>query len=206
MPRSGQVRSGRQRRTQRARPLSQRILVVTEGAKTEPAYIERLDAYLRTQGITSVVKRVGVGKDPLKVVQRAVELRKQAAHDKIAYDYAFCLVDVDEHASLPDACALANREGILLIVSNLKFEMWLRWHGEESRSPMASKQLDKHVSRMGFIREKALLPNFPIERFEQACRVARMADPQMDYCTSGPDPSSAMPLLVDVLAGKDSYS
>lgn len=54
------------------------MLVVTEGTETEPQYVERLDAFLRSSEFTTHVKRVGVGKDPLRVVEKCVELRDKA--------------------------------------------------------------------------------------------------------------------------------
>lgn len=62
--------SSSQRKRRQPRALVKRILVVTEGEKTEPQYVERLDTYLRSKESTTVVKRVGVGKDPLSVVTK----------------------------------------------------------------------------------------------------------------------------------------
>lgn len=153
-----------QRKRRQPRALVKRILVVTEGEETEPQYVERLDTYLRSKESTTVVKRVGVGKDPLSVVRKCVELRDKAANTDKAYSICVCLVDVDNHASLGNACALAHRESILLLVSNLKFEAWLRWHAEDGRSALSSKQLDDRVAKLGLVQGKHLTPTFPIEK------------------------------------------
>lgn len=190
-----------QRKRRRSRELVKRILVVTEGEKTEPQYVERLDTYLRSKESTTVVKPVGVGKDPLNVVRRCVELRSKAANadrDK-AYSICVCLVDVDNHANLEAACTLARRESIILLVTNLKFEVWLRWHAEAKRSVLSTTQLDDLVEKLRLVKDKYLTPTFPIESVHDACAVARQADPDMSTCRRGPEPSSAMPLLVDLL-------
>lgn len=191
--------AGRRRRP--TRELTRRILVVTEGTMTEPQYVERLDGFLRSKGATAVVKRVGVGRDPLKVVRKCIELRDKA-RDEGSFDTCVCLVDVDQHATLSAACELAARESILLLVSNLKFEVWLRWHAEDRRSVLSSSQLDERVEGLGVIKNKALPPSFPIDQVHVACQVARAADPGMAAGRVGPDPSSAMPLLVDLLSSE----
>lgn len=66
------------RRHQHKRPQRQpvrRILVVTEGLRTEPLYVEGLNRHLRSKGATAVVNPVKVGKDPLKVVEKCIEKR-----------------------------------------------------------------------------------------------------------------------------------
>ncbi|MFF5333671.1 RloB family protein [Streptomyces sp. NPDC013181] len=192
----------RGRGTRRIRPqrqLAKRILVVTEGTETEPQYVERLGGFLRSKGATAIVKKVGVGADPLKVVRKCVEIRDRAEGDA-GFDECVCLVDVDQHASLDAACRLAEKESILLLVSNLKFEVWLRWHAEDKRSALTTSQLDHRVKDLKLVSGKSLLPRFPIEQVHAACDIARKADPGMAALRVGPDPSSAMPLLVDLLS------
>lgn len=195
--------AGGQRR-HRGRPHrkpARRILVVTEGARTEPQYVEGLNRYLRSKGSTAIVKPVSVGKDPLKVVQKCVEKRDEAAqHDK-AYDDCVCLVDVDEHQTLPAAIQLAEREKIRLLISNLKFEAWLRWHSEDRRSALTSTQLDDLVDKLGLVKGKILSQSFPFNQVHDACKTAWAVDPELRAGRKGPDPSSAMPVLVDLMQG-----
>lgn len=194
-------------RNRRGRPqkptksLGRRILVVTEGKCTEPQYVEGLNRYLRSKGATATVKRVAVGKDPLKVVEKCIEVRDEAAKaDKEKkYDVCVCLVDVDQHESLPRACEVADGEGILVLVSRLKFEVWLRWHVEDSRSVLGSHQLDDLMEKKGLLKGKKLADDFPFHAVDRACATAREADPELQAGRAGPDPSSAMPVLVKLL-------
>lgn len=191
----------RRRPTRPHRQPARRILVVTEGTRTEPQYVEGLDRYLRSKGATTHVKPVPVGKDPLKVVQKCVEKRDEAAQNDKEYDDCVCLVDVDEHQTLPAAIQLAEREGIRLLISNLKFEAWLRWHTEDKRSALTSAQLDDLVSKRGLVKWKILSQSFPFNQVQEACKTARAADPEMRPGRKGPDPSSSMPILVDLMQG-----
>lgn len=191
--------AGGQRRPHR-QPV-RRILVVTEGTRTEPQYIEGLNRYLRSKGATAIVKPVSVGKDPLKVVQKCVEKRDEAARNDKGYDDCVCLVDVDEHQTLPAAVQLAEREEIRLLISNLKFEAWLRWHAEDKRSALTSAQLDDVVTKLGLVKGKILSQRFPFHQVQSASATARAIDPEMRPGRKGPDPSSAMPILVDLMQG-----
>ncbi|MEA5154358.1 RloB family protein [Raineyella sp.] len=191
------------RRTSRPkRQPARRILVVTEGTRTEPQYVEGLNRYLRNAGATAVVKAVAVGKDPMKVVRKCIEIRDKAASNEKDYDVCVCLVDVDQHDALPAACQLAARESILLLVSNLKFEAWLRWHVEDKRSTLSTTQLDELTEKLGLVTKKMLAPTFPFHAVHSACEIARRADPELESGRIGPDPSSAMPILVDLMLGR----
>ncbi|WP_442786722.1 RloB family protein [Kocuria sp. SL71] len=193
-------RGGRVKRRPQ-RNFARRILVVTEGIRTEPQYVELLNRYLRSKSTTAVVKSMGVGADPFRVVEKSIELRDVAASNDKQYDFCVCLVDVDDHSTLERASRLAERESVLLLVSNLKFEVWLRWHSEDKRSALSSSQLDRQVAALKLTSEKSLTPRFPIECVDDACRIARSTDPAMKAGRTGPNPSSAMPLLVDLMRG-----
>ncbi|MGY5766430.1 RloB family protein [Brachybacterium sp. DNPG3] len=175
--------------------------MVTEGRVTEPQYVDQLDGLLRSHGTTTTVKTVIVGKDPLKVVQKCIEVRDTAIDKEKGYDTCVCLVDVDQHDSLPEAQRLAAEEDILLLISNLKFEVWLRWHVEAGRSALSSTQLDRMMKKRALVTGKNLAPHFPIDRVDSACETARRADPELAPGRKGPNPSTALPILVDLLRG-----
>ena len=192
----GQRRRGPRPRRQEAR----RILVVTEGTVTEPQYVEGLNNYLRSKGSTTTVHPVKVGKDPLRVVDKCIAYRDDAQRKDQGFDECVCLVDVDEHGTLKEAIELARCERIFLIISHLKFEVWLRWHKEEHRSALTSTQLDKRMEELGLVTRKKISHSFPYDKVGFACKIARLADPDLAPGRIGPNPSTAMPLLVDLLS------
>lgn len=167
--------------------------MTTEGTQTEPIYIEQLNAYLRSRGATAIVHRVGGGEDPLKVVRKCVDKRNAAAKADKSYDCCVRVVDVDQHATLPKAIELARAEGILLLVSNLKFEVWLRWHSEDNRSALTTKQLDAAVSKLGLVEKKHLTAHFPFGAVDDAYRIALAADPDLAAGRIGPNPRRRCP-------------
>lgn len=191
-----------QRKSRKRRQEYRRLLVVTEGVVTEKQYVERLEQYLRASNYRVSVKSVGIGRDPREVVKKCIEFRKNAKKRDKAYDHCVCLVDVDQHTKLKEATEMAQREGIDIIVSRLKFEIWLLWHVSDSRGASTSKQLDDLVAKHKLLREKHLSPRFPIERVDEAINRAYVADPQLCRGRVGPDPSTAMPILVRMMRGK----
>ena len=177
-----------------------RILVVTEGRITEPQYVEALNSYLRSA--TTHVKTAPVGSEPLTVVKKCMEHQAKDVARGTEYDHYVCLVDVDEHDKLQAACELAARQKIDVVICNLKVEVWLRWHKEDKRGALTSKQLDALMKNLGLMRaEKHLASDFPIDGVDQACRIAYQVDQKLATRRIGPDPSSAMPFLVDLMRG-----
>ena len=172
---------------------------MTEGSVTEPQYVERLHQTLRGTGVAVSVKAVGTGRDPAAVVRKGAELRDWALKQRKAYDRCVCLVDVDTHATLSTAVALAKREGIDLVVSNLKFEVWLLWHVTDVRGSRSSRELDELMAKHGLLRGKHLAPSFPVDQVQRAEATAARVHPELSIGDVGEDPSSTMPHLVELL-------
>jgi 8-oxo-dGTP pyrophosphatase MutT (NUDIX family) len=130
------------------------LLVVCEGEVTERQYIS---GFRQAQGANTVrLEIVAPGGDPRALVQRAAELRDEAADradrerdENLAYDEVWCVFDVDDHARLDAARELAEETGIRLAVSNPCFELWLilhfREHGAHLTSRQAANLLGKHI-------------------------------------------------------------
>lgn len=194
------ARQDRSRPRRRAQELRPRLLIATEGKVTEPQYLEalrQLDPFRAT-----VSKIVGVGKDPESVVKRCIAERDAAAQGGDPFQLSVCLVDADSHARLGQACQLARTQGIFVLISNVKFEVWLRWHVASGSAPLTSDQLDRFMSTQGLTRGKHLAPQFPAAYFKNASAEARQADPNMAPGRLGRNPSTALPLLVEWMSGR----
>ncbi|PQZ92283.1 hypothetical protein CQ018_12320 [Arthrobacter sp. MYb227] len=185
----------------RKRTEKKRILICTEGTETEPQYIESLIQALGTSGESVSVSTVGVGKDPLKIVEKCVHKLETA---KNPFDMGVCLIDLDQHATLNSAIKLAENHGIEIVVSNLKFEVWLLWHVSSRTAFFGSKQLDRMMTENKILENgKHLSTKFPVENYPQACAVAYRADPELKPGRRGPNSSTSMPWLIDLLTGKN---
>lgn len=195
MPRRG-------RNVRPARSEHKRVLVVTEGLVTEKQYVERLHQLLRKGAVAVAVKTHGAGDGPHAVVKKCIDLRDAAAKNDKAFDRCVCLVDVDQHSTLSDAIVTASSEGIDLLVTNVKFEAWLLWHAVDIRGAKTGSQLDALMKKHALLSGKHLAPRFPIDGVTQAEAIARAVHPGLCAGLVGPDPSTAMPVLVELLRGE----
>ena len=119
----------------RRRPIREaydRVLIVCEGSKTEPAYLSELVD--RHKLSTANVVVIGSGSDPRALVKRAKTLRQAERRDD-RYDRVYCVFDRDQHAQFDSASDEARRDGMQLARSWPCFEFWLVLHFTYRRSP-----------------------------------------------------------------------
>lgn len=194
------IRGGQDlRKARNKRAVGRKILIVTEGLKTEPQYFEGLSKLLNARAVQVIsVRPVGLGKDPLSVVREAVARRAREQRGGDPYDETWCAVDVDSHQSLEAACNLARQEGISLAISSPCFEIWLLWHYANHAAWISgSEALELLKSRHGFA-GKNLPANFPFPQYEAAALRAAACPPN-PVAHRPPNPHSSVALLVGVL-------
>lgn len=116
-----------------------RILIVCEGEETERGYFEKFQHEVRNPRVhVKVAKPTGV---PLTVVTEAVRLKEEAQEaarlqrdENLRWDEVWCVVDVDEHPKLKEACQLAQAQSLELAVSNPSFELWALLHFQDQHA------------------------------------------------------------------------
>jgi len=102
-----------------------RVLIVCEGAKTEPLYFKGFP-------LADVIdfKVVGAGSNTVSVVQEAINLRDAAYRADKPFNEAWCVFDRDsfkaERFNL--ACQLAQQKHIRTALTNEAFELWYLLH------------------------------------------------------------------------------
>ena len=101
------------------------MIVVTEGEKTEPQYINE---FLRIHRRPNI-RVEGTGFDPQGVVEKAIELKRSLGRGTRAYVWA--VFDRDEHLRFEEALQLAQRNDIRVAVSNPCFELWAVFHYQD---------------------------------------------------------------------------
>lgn len=117
----------------------ERVLVITEGSKTEPDYFRRL---IQELGLTTAqVKVVGDGDPaPISVVQHAKGLLK--VDDD--FEHVFLVFDRDSHTTYNEAISKAKnlkprrapkKQVVVVIPSIPCFEIWYLFHVSDSHSP-----------------------------------------------------------------------
>jgi aminoglycoside phosphotransferase len=136
------------RRVEGTRQPRPAILIVCEGAATEPQYFKGLIEEWKLK--TSVdIEVVGAGKQHITLVRRAIQLRDEREQAdrkakragqlaKPAYDEVWCVFDAEgdeAREAIARAVAMANDEGFKLAISNPAFEYWLLLHFEPTTRP-----------------------------------------------------------------------
>ena len=129
-----------------------RILIVSEGSKTEPNYFREIRTAYRLHTANVEVRPSELGTAPIQVVQYAQELFEHGDRHKNlqrrAFEKVFAVFDRDDHASYHDALTLAaSLNGKLrndakqpvafqAIASIPSFELWLLLHYENIQAPL----------------------------------------------------------------------
>ena len=113
------------------RKIRERILILCEGAKTEPNYFAgiKTDKTLENQ-LTGLRIEIYDTKynTALELVKQAVELKKEAVKELNPYDSAWVVVDLDGYAKHPEAFSLAKRNKVNVAFSSISFEYWFLLH------------------------------------------------------------------------------
>ena len=126
-------------RKKRERARNKRFLIVCEGTKTEPHYLQELldDLHIRPQ-VVRVAPNDGVSPD--RVVAHALALYEEDALTGDAFDQVYCVFDRDRHTTFDAAVQrtkdlTAAGKPLVAITSTPCFEVWLLLHFRYSDQP-----------------------------------------------------------------------
>ncbi len=139
-----------------------RILIVCEGAKTEPNYFRELVDYLELN--TANIEVDGsCGSSPLSVFNHSKSLYQEERKQGDAFDRVFCVFDKDTHETYEQALnSIANTKpkGVFQAIYSVPcFEYWLLLHFEFSTKPFASTGKKSCCARLLEELEK-YMPNY----------------------------------------------
>ena len=143
-----------------------RILIVTEGSKTEPLYLEEIRAAHKLHSANVEVQPGQRGTAPIQIVRYAQQLfEKGDLHRGIrsrSFDQIHAVFDRDDHDSYFDALKLAQSLDWKLrndekqpvrfkaIASIPNFELWLLLHYEDIQAPIhrdaVLQRLRQHIT------------------------------------------------------------
>ncbi|MDD2767952.1 MAG: RloB family protein [Methylococcus sp.] len=193
-----------------------RILIVSEGSKTEPLYFQDIRAAYQLHSANVEVQPSQLGTAPIQVVKYARQLFEMGdLHKGIRpriFDQVYAVFDRDDHVSYFDALSLAGSlDGKLkndakqavsfkAIASVPSFELWLLLHYENIQSPISRDEvmcrLKQHIP--GY--EKGTGGAFAItrDRLEIASQRAQALAAYFD-AYAAPEPYTAIADLVSLL-------
>lgn len=151
----------RQERKAARRASYPRILIVSEGSKTEPLYFGDIRATYRLHSANVHVQPSQLGTAPVQVVEYARQLFKEGDLHKsirpLSFDQVFAVFDRDDHVSYVEALNLADSlDGKLkndakeyvsftAVASVPCFELWLLLHYEDIQHPINRNEVMDHL-------------------------------------------------------------
>lgn len=153
-------RGQRRKRKVNNRPLGfPRLLIVTEGTKTETNYFnsikeriqERFKENIIVDKIDLEVK--GIGRGTMGVVEQALKSR-----NRHTYSQVWVLIDKDNFTDFDQAIKKAEDEGLNVGWSNQSFELWYLLHFQEVSGRMENEtiinRLSIHLRQHGITRNQ----------------------------------------------------
>lgn len=203
-------------RRQNRRASYDRILIVSEGSRTEPNYFKEIRAEYRLHSANVEVQPGALGTEPIQVVEYARELFEKGDPRKgirpRVFEQVYAVFDRDDHRTFHEALSRAAtldgklkndlKQPVRFVATPSRpcFEFWLLLHFEDIHHLMSRdevlRRLKRHIreyekgSGQAFAATKA---NLPIA-IARARALARKATPDDDE-----EPYSGIVELVDLL-------
>ncbi|HDN25559.1 MAG TPA: RloB domain-containing protein [Thioploca sp.] len=189
-----------------------KLIVVCEGEKTEPKYLN--DFTKEHNNPLVEIKVIPKGGAPVTLVKKAVQFKKklerQARRSKNSFDQRFQVwgvFDVDEHPNIPQAKDTARSNGVKLGISNPCFELWGLLHIRNYDAPIHRHDLQRLLEQLmpGYDHESSATFNYEFigdnydiakKRAKQGCQRREEED------DSGGNPSTDVYVLLDLIIDK----
>lgn len=193
-----------------------RILIVTEGSKTEPLYLEEIRAAHQLHSANVEVQPGQLGTAPIQVVQYARQLFEVGdLHKGIrpkSCDQVYAVFDRDDHGSYFNALDLAksldgklrndDRQPVSFkaIASIPSFELWMLLHYEDVQAPIHRDEVMERLKQHIHDYEKGAGGAFATtrDRLETATQRAQALAAKFNAYTA-PEPFTALHELVTLL-------
>lgn len=185
------------------------VLIVCEGAKTEPYYFCGLRSHLRLSNANIIIADKTTGTDPLSVVTSAIK----AFNKDPIYDRVYCVFDKDKHSTYDATLdkirsTRLKKDAVLHAITSVPcFEIWLLLHytyttrtffaaGDASNCALVETELKRHVT--GYQKGSRNVFEFVKDKLDNAITNASRLD--AFHQTSGTDnPSTKVHELVEYL-------
>lgn len=201
-----------QRKRARQAPYD-RVLIVCEGAKTEPNYLREIRDTYRLSTANIDICGEECGSDPLSVVNYAIRKFRQDPD----YDRVYCVIDRDKHATFDAAMdklrqtRLGKNVSFAAITSVPCFEIWLLLHfcyttrqfcapGSASNCELVIAELNKRERIPGYNKGARNIFVLTKEKLPDAIKHTKQLQ-QHNQATGANSPATNMHELVEYLIG-----
>ena len=176
------------------REVRDRLLIVCEGERTEPAYF-------RSFRVTNAVVQVlGYGYNTIALVEKAIELKQQEE-----YDQTWCVLDRNSFPiqNFNRALSLAEQNRIRVAYSNEAFEHWYLLHFNYYDTQLSRSQYCEKLSELLRFKYRKNLENmYELSSSRQAVAIRNattLLEKHGPLDASHANPSTTVHLLVEEL-------
>lgn len=186
-----------------------KLVVVCEGEKTEPIY---LNDFTKDHNNPLVeIQVIPKGGAPVTLVKKAIQFKKkldrQARRSKNSFEQRFQvwgLFDVDEHPNIPKAKDMAHSNGVKLGISNPCFELWGLLHLRDYDAPIHRHDLQRLLEQLmpGYDHKLSATFNYELIRdhYEIAKKRAKQGSQRREQeDDAGGNPSTDVYMLLDLI-------
>ena len=202
-------------RKQNQRASCDRILIVSEGSKTEPHYFREIRVAHRLHTANVQVRPSELGTEPIQVVKYARHLFEHGDdHKQIqkrSFEQVFAVFDRDDHKSYFDALKLAesldkklrnnvNQPVVFRAIASVpSFELWLLLHYEDILHPLHRNAVIQRLKKYIPNYEKGASEIFlnTRDKLDIASRARKLAEHNTAF--DGEEPFTDIVQLVDLL-------
>ena len=203
-------------RKQNQRASYDRILIVSEGSKTEPHYFREIRVIHKLHTANVQVRPSELGTEPTQVVQYACDLFKHGDNHKgirkRSFEQVFAVFDRDDHKSYFDALQLAasldkklrndnNQPVVFRVIASVPcFELWLLLHYEDILDPLHRDEVMSRLKKYIPSYEKGMdkiFSNTQVKLDIASSRARKLAERNTAF--DGKEPFTDIVQLVDLL-------
>jgi hypothetical protein len=172
-----------------SRPIANKLLIVCEGQKTEPAYFKGIRQHKRLRTLQVTIVDASGRTNPMGIINRAIAERQTIKSDNgwEPDDSVWAVFDGDEHRhqdpqNWQTAIDTAKVQKINLAITNPSFEFWYLIHYQDAFGQMnadtAAKQLQKHIPN--YTKSQTLFPDPLLNRTPDAIQRATKIAQQIE--------------------------
>ena len=126
-----------------------RVLIVCEGAKTEPNYFKSFNMMKNSSSLVFEINTTGGGINTIQVVEQAVKIKEAAEKQGNPYDSVWAVFDKDsfKDSDFDTAILKAEKKGIGCAWSNEAFELWYVYYFDNRCTGMSRADYQKVITK-----------------------------------------------------------
>ena len=167
------------------------VFLMVEG-ESEKVYFDRI---ARLPSNYSITAQVSEDKKCTDIIENCAKIAYRKGLDDDDLKIAVFDLDVVDEQLLNEAIALANKEGVIIMASNLSFELWLLLHFEDPSHVYTQSDYEARLSELlkrKYVKAKGLGDGVNLESIKNAIKRGKNILPNVAPLNCRDTPNSSM--------------